>query len=272
MAMGLSAPDAVDASSYLRHRYPVLGATIDAIEWDDVLRLITGWAAGRESRAVVLCNAHSVVTARRDRELGQAVLCADLALPDGAPVAWVVSRQRGRWQPRIGGPDLMLACCASAQARGIGIFLYGSTDATLRALKARLAEHYPGLRVAGLRSPPYHAQSQEEIERDVRQINASGAGIVFVGLGCPKQERWIAAQHGRVHAVSIGVGAAFDFHSGQLRRAPLWMRKHGLEWLHRLISEPRRLWRRYLVTNTLFSIGAMRQLWQMRRRNAMHGP
>jgi N-acetylglucosaminyldiphosphoundecaprenol N-acetyl-beta-D-mannosaminyltransferase len=115
--------------------------------------------------------------------------------------------------------------------------------------------------VAGFEAPPFRAITSEEDEDYVRRINSSGAGLVFVGLGCPKQERWMMEHRGRVNAVMLGVGAAFDFHAGTVARAPSWMRNNGLEWMHRLLSEPRRLWRRYIVTNTLFIVGAARQLF-----------
>ena len=136
----------------------------------------------------------------------------------------------------------------------------GSSDATLTLLSERLRAAFPGLRVAGTHSPPFRALTAEEDAESVARINASGAGVVFVSLGCPKQEKWMAAHRGRIRAVMFGVGAAFDFHAGVINRAPLWMQRCGLEWLHRLCSEPRRLWKRYLVTNTLFILGATRQL------------
>ncbi len=138
-------------------------------------------------------------------------------------------------------------------------FVYGSTEATLALLESRLRAAFPALRLS-MESPPFRTLSSDEDAAAVARINASGAGIVFVGLGCPKQEHWMAEHRGRVNAVMIGVGAAFDFHAGTVQRAPAWMRDNGLEWLHRLASEPGRLWRRYLVTNTLFILGAARQL------------
>jgi N-acetylglucosaminyldiphosphoundecaprenol N-acetyl-beta-D-mannosaminyltransferase len=158
----------------------------------------------------------------------------------------------------------MLDYCAHAAEVGQAIYLYGSTTATLRALRAFLTEQFPRLHIAGAESPPFRSLTAEEDAAAVARINASGAGSVWVSLGCPKQEQWMAAHRGRVQAVMVGVGAAFDFHAGAVRRAPHWMRASGLEWLHRLASEPRRLWKRYLVTNSLFIIGAAGQL--LRRR------
>ncbi len=154
----------------------------------------------------------------------------------------------------------MLDYCAHTVRQGDSIYLYGSTPTTLSALQAALQARFHGLRIAGAESPPFRPLTAEEDDAVVERINASGAGSVWVSLGCPKQEQWMADHRGRVQAVMVGVGAAFDFHAGNVRRAPAWMRGSGLEWLHRLASEPRRLWKRYLVTNTLFIVGAARQL------------
>jgi N-acetylglucosaminyldiphosphoundecaprenol N-acetyl-beta-D-mannosaminyltransferase len=154
----------------------------------------------------------------------------------------------------------MLQYCAHAASIGEAIFLYGSTPATLEALQRRLTERWPTLKIAGAIAPPFRPSTRAEDEQVIRAVNESGARTLWVGLGCPKQEFWTTAHRGAVQAVMIGVGAAFDFHAGTARRAPLWMQEHGLEWLHRFISEPRRLWKRYLVTNTVFVLGAARQL------------
>jgi len=238
----------------------VLGAPIDVVSPDDALQRIARWAARRESRVVCICNVHSVVTAMHDAAHQNAIASADLATPDGAPVAWMLRRQGALGQRRVSGPDLMQDYLDQAAARKEPVFLLGSTPQTLARLQSRLQERWPALPVAGAISPPFRALTADEDDALVRELNASGAGTVWVSLGCPKQERWMAEHRGRVHAVMVGVGAAFDFHAGTVTRAPRWMRDHGLEWLHRLASEPRRLWRRYLVTNTRFLVGACRQL------------
>lgn len=238
----------------------VLDVPIDALTWREALDRIAGWARARKSRVVCICNVHSVVTARTDAAFGRVVRECDMATPDGAPVAWMLRRLGYAGQARINGPDLMWKYCAEAAQRGETIYLYGGAQATLDILVRRLTSEFPGLRIAGAESPPFRPLTAEEDAAAVERINASGAGVVFVSLGCPKQELWMAAHRGRVQAVMIGVGAAFDYHAGTIRRAPPWMQQAGLEWLHRLVSEPRRLWRRYLVTNSLFVVGAVRQL------------
>lgn len=220
---------------------------------------LLGWARARESRYVTICNVHVVVSASQDSDYRDIINGSDMATPDGAPVAWMLRRQGFSGQPRISGPDVMWTLCERAAGEGLPIYCYGSTEATLTLLEARLWAAFPALRVR-MESPPFRALTAEEDAAAVECINNSNAGIVFVGLGCPKQERWMAEHRGRINAVMIGVGAAFDFHAGTVQRAPAWMRDYGLEWLHRLLSEPGRLWKRYLVTNTLFILGAARQL------------
>jgi N-acetylglucosaminyldiphosphoundecaprenol N-acetyl-beta-D-mannosaminyltransferase len=249
----------------IRKTVSVLGAPIDATSWDTALQRIAAWSALRESRYVCICNAHSVVTTRQDAAFAQAVAQADMATPDGAPVAWLMRKLGFKDQQRINGPDLMWRYCEQAAQRGESVFLYGGTPGTLSILQAVKSRTFPGLVVAGAYSPPFRALTAEEDAADVARINASGAGTVWVSLGCPKQELWMAAHRGRINAVMIGVGAAFDYHAGTIKRAPLWMQNNSLEWLHRLASEPRRLWRRYLVTNTLFVVGAAQQLLVKKR-------
>ncbi|AXS80118.1 WecB/TagA/CpsF family glycosyltransferase [Dechloromonas sp. HYN0024] len=249
-----------NSALFSRVTAPVLGAPIDALCGETAATRILRWAAGRESRYICIVNAHSVVSTTQDAAFFKAVSEADMSTPDGAPVAWMLRRQGFAGQPRVSGPDLMWSLFERCSTERIGVYFYGSTAETLARLRDRLATDFPALRIEGMESPPFRPLDAEEDAAAVDRINASGVGIVFVGLGCPKQEKWMADHRGRVEAVMIGVGAAFDFHAGTVSRAPAWMRDNGLEWLHRLASEPRRLWRRYLVTNTLFVVGAIKQL------------
>ena len=243
-----------------RQTVDVLGSPIDAIQWIPVVERIIRWAAGHESRCVCICNVHVVVTASRDRQLGDAVKNADLATPDGMPVALCLRLAGIRDQSRIAGPDLMWACLEAAQRERLGVFFLGAKPETLELLVARIQTAFPRLSIAGSHSPPFRDLTAEEDRAVVEQIDRSGARLVFVGLGCPKQEIWMSQHRGLVKAVMLGVGAAFDFHAGTVNRAPLWMQRSGLEWLHRLLSEPRRLWRRYLITNAIFVWYVMRLL------------
>ena len=245
---------------FSRAGYSVIGVFIDALSWSQTLMKISSWSAARESRYVCLCNVHSVVTANTDPTYKSVVSLADLAMPDGMPVAWMLRRFGFSGQQRINGPDLMWRYCAQAEKRGEKIFFYGGSESTLVLLEKKLRATFPKLQLAGFYSPPFRDAAQAEEDEVVARINQSGAGVVFVGLGCPKQEFWMAEHRGRINAVMLGVGAAFDYHAGMIKRAPLWMQKTGLEWLHRLASEPQRLWKRYLVTNTLFILKSARQL------------
>lgn len=230
------------------------------IDWPEAVARIANWAVAGESRYVCICNAHSVVTATDDAAFAAAVRQADMATPDGAPVAWLIGRQTGRAQQRINGPDLMWRYFAEGARRGGPVFLYGASEETLQALRSRLSQAFPEVSIAGTYSPPYRPLTAEEDGKVVEMINSSGATTVWVSLGCPKQEKWMAEHRGRVQAVMLGVGAAFDYHAGTIKRAPLWLQRNGLEWLYRLASEPRRLWKRYLVTNLMFIFLAARQL------------
>lgn len=232
----------------------VLGVHVDALTWDGACGRMLSWARARESRYVCVCNVHSVMMSRGASQFRQVLVEADLVTSDGMPLVWWLRRSGFHEQERIDGPELMLKLCRAAAHENVGVFLYGGTEQALALLRRRLAARFPGLRIVGALSPPYRALTPEEDREVVEKIDGSGAGIVFVGLGCPKQETWMRERRGQVQAVMIGVGAAFDFHAGLLRRAPAWMQRSGLEWFYRLACEPRRLWRRYLITNVGFVI------------------
>lgn len=248
--------------TYLHHRgerEEVLGVSVDVVDWDEALQAIFDWSGRRESKTVCFCNAHSVVTARRSSELAKSLGDADLVAPDGESVAWMLRSKGHPHQERISGPDLMWKCCRMATASGVELFLYGGSPGTLAALERALLAAFPGISIVGAISPPYRELSAEEDAEIVERINKSGARIVWVGLGCPKQEAWLRAHHGRVNAVMLGVGAAFDFHAGTVKRAPPWMREHGLEWMHRLMQDPRRLASRYVAGNGAFIMAVLRE-------------
>ena len=237
-----------------RLRTEVAGAEVDVLDMAAAVETIADWADSRQGRAVCACNVHVAMTARHDRRLSDAIATADLVFADGAPIAWMMRQQGFPAQHRVAGPDLMWSYFETAAARDQAVFLYGGSEATLAALQANMARSFPALEVAGAYSQPYRELTDEEDDAIVERLNASGARTVWVALGAPRQEAWIASHRDRVHAVMIGVGAAFDFHAGLVDRAPPWMQRRGLEWLHRLLCEPRRLLRRYAVTNSLFVV------------------
>lgn len=249
-----------------RLRAPVLGVPIDVVTAQEALARVASWAHDRQSRTVCFCNAHSAVTARRDPVHLQVLAGSDLVAPDGSPVAWMVRRQGHREQARVSGPDFMLAYLEHAATCAEPLFLFGSTESTLAALKGQLLARWPSLKVVGTYSPPFRPLTVEEDSAVVAMIRQSGAATVWVSLGCPKQERWMADHRDMIPAVMLGVGAAFDFHAGVIKRAPPWMQRWHLEWLHRLASEPRRLWRRYFSTNTRFILYAVSDALGIRSR------
>lgn len=242
-----------------QHR-AVLGMRVDATSYPDAAARVLAWALERAGRYVCVANVHMVMESYDDAGFREIVNGADLVTPDGMPLVWMLRRLGVPGQTRVYGPTLMLHVCAEAERRGVPIGLYGGTEASLAAMRAFLAERYPGLAVAYAYAPPFRALGEDEDAAVVEAIRGSGARVLFVGLGCPKQERWMAAHRARLPLVQLGVGAAFDFHSGRVRQAPAWMQARGLEWLFRLLAEPRRLWKRYLVQNPRFAALAALQL------------
>jgi N-acetylglucosaminyldiphosphoundecaprenol N-acetyl-beta-D-mannosaminyltransferase len=231
----------------------ILGVGISAIDMDEALAQIAGWIDRREANYVSVCTVHTVMECQASPTMRRAVNGAGLATPDGMPLVWLGRSKSGRDVQRVYGPDLMLKLCELSAQRGYTHYLYGGAEGIPELLADRLTTRIPGLRIVGGYSPPYRALTAEEDAADVERINASGADVVWVGLGTPKQDLWMASHRDRLSApVLIGIGAAFDFHTGRKPQAPRWMQRSGLEWLFRLLTEPRRLWKRYLINNPLF--------------------
>lgn len=253
-------------------REPVVGGGVDVIDWDAAVARVWAWSAETRGHFVCFCNVHGLVTARWDPEFSQALGAADLVLPDGAPVAFMLRRLTGAAQRRIYGPDFFWHACTLAARDGLPIYLLGSSPQTLEHLVRRLHSAFPQLRIAGSESPPFRPLTDAENAAIAERVRSSGARLVWVSLGCPKQEVWMYRMRSRIPAVLLGVGAAFDFHAGTVRQAPRWMREHGLEWLFRLCAEPRRLWRRYLVTNSTFLLLAALQLLRQPFRREVSVP
>ncbi len=247
-------------------RVNVLGVGVSAINMPMALEIIAGWIARREPRYVCVTGVHGVMESQRDEDLRRIHNRAGIVAPDGMPLVWL-SRLRGfRHVERVYGPDLMLAVCEYSVSRGYRHFFYGGVEGVADRLAAALQKRFPGLQVVGTYSPPFRPLTPEEDEQVVGIINAGDPDIVWVGLSTPKQERWMVEHRDRLRApVLIGVGAAFDFLSGRKPQAPRWMQRSGLEWLFRLLTEPRRLWRRYLINNPLFVALVLLQLTGLRR-------
>lgn len=230
----------------------ILGSRIDALTFDTAIRRVLRWADRRESRYVCLSNVNNVMTAHFDPEFRRLSNGSDLVLTDGMPLVWGLKLLGIPGAERVNGPALMPRLCAAAARAGVPIGLYGGTPEVLAELRTGLPARFPGLDIAYAYSPPFRPLTADEDREVVDAVNASGARILFVGIGCPKQERWMARHRGAIEAVMLGVGAAFDFEAGRKPVAPHWMQRNGLEWLFRLATEPRRLWRRYLLFNPLF--------------------
>lgn len=215
---------------------------------DQILKL----AAAKQSSYVCVMNVHMLVEAQSDPAFANIVDNADVVTPDGMPLVVGINKLYNSKQQRVAGMDLMHSLLEGAQNRNQSVYFYGSTDKVLQSIVDRSEKDYPDLRIAGSYSPPFRALTEAEEQAIIDRINLSNANLVFVALGCPKQEKWMAAMKGRVNAAMIGLGGAFPVFAGIQSRAPMWMQKSSLEWLYRLCQEPGRLWKRYFVTNTLF--------------------
>lgn len=246
-------------------RLNVLGVGISAIDMSQAVTTIGRWIGDGESRYVCVTPVHSVVECQKDRELRRIFNASGLTTPDGMPLVWLCHLKGHRHVERVYGPDLMLAVCRQSVTLRHRHFFYGGTSDTLEKLLRNLRRRFPELLIAGSLAPPFRPLTPEEDAGVVQAINSSEPDIVWVGLGSPKQERWMAEHVDRLSAsLLIGVGAAFDFHAGLKRQAPRWVRQSGLEWLFRLLSEPGRLWRRYLISNPIFIALIIAQLCGLR--------
>jgi N-acetylglucosaminyldiphosphoundecaprenol N-acetyl-beta-D-mannosaminyltransferase len=232
--------------------YYILNTRVDCTSYKDACDRIQYWAQSGRSCYVVAANVHVVMSGWWNRHYQQVINQAALVTSDGMPLVMALRLLGNKGQARVYGPDLMLAWCERAAATGLPIYLYGSTEETLEKMRVSLERWFPELVIAGMRAPSFEGMSQAEEDIDRKAIQNSGAKVVFVGLGCPKQELWMARQAEQLDCVMVGVGAAFQFFSGEVSQAPRWMMQLSLEWLYRLCMEPRRLWKRYLINNPAF--------------------
>lgn len=248
-------------------RAEVLGIPLAISDYEQVLDWMEAMIAAGARGYLTAAAVNLVMSAREQPAVREAVLGATLVVPDGQPLVWALHALGHRRATRVYGPDLMAHFCARAARSGTAIYLYGGrTEAALELLEARLGERFPGLQVAGSFWPPFRELSEQEERDAVEHINASGAGVVWVGTGQPKQERWMARMRPLLTVPLLaGVGAAFDFHAGLIPQAPAWMQRNGLEWAYRLSREPRRLWRRYATQNPRFITAFAGQYLRERR-------
>jgi N-acetylglucosaminyldiphosphoundecaprenol N-acetyl-beta-D-mannosaminyltransferase len=245
----------------------ILGIPLAVSDYEQVMDWMDAMIATGQRGYLTAAAVNLVMSAQEDPDARAAVLGATLAVPDGQPLVWALHALGHAAATRVYGPDLMARFCARAARAGTPIYLYGGRSAqALALLEGRLRERFPGLLIAGGFSPPFRALTADEQERALAEIDSSGAAVVWVGTGQPKQEKWMLQVRPRLSApLLVGVGAAFDFHAGLVSQAPRWMQRAGLEWTYRLAQEPRRLWRRYARYNPRFVAGFVRQYLRQRR-------
>lgn len=242
-------------------RADVFGAPIDVIDLSEGIDRVHQWGNSHQSKAINFCNVHSVVTARESAEFAEVLRRGDLNFPDGGPVAaWIRKKTKGS-QKRVSGPDFMLQYLEAARRWSERIYLYGGTQQILDNLEAELKNRFPWVDIVGKYSPPFNSEAHIESIEQIEKINDSGANTLWVSLGCPKQETWLSLHHGKIDCAMLGVGAAFPLISGDIPRAPKWMRENSLEWLYRLWKEPKRLFNRYLNTNLKFVLLWIKNAW-----------
>ena len=234
-------------------KFDLFGVHVSALTHEQGCDAVMHAAHARVPAIVSAFAVHALIEGCTSEELAKKINRFAIVLPDGQPLRWALNWLHGvGLQRTVQGYELMRCLCQRAAEEGISIYLYGSSPETLAALEASLLREFPALKIAGVESPPFRPLTAEEDAAMVERVNASGAGLMFIGLGCPKQDRFAAEHADRIDAVQFCVGAAFDFLAGIKQPAPAWLQRRGLAWLFRLYCEPRRLWKRYLVTNTIF--------------------
>jgi N-acetylglucosaminyldiphosphoundecaprenol N-acetyl-beta-D-mannosaminyltransferase len=246
----------------------VLGVPLALTDYEDTMDWMDATIASREQGYICVAATHTVMVCEEDPEFREAVLNSSLTVPDGQPLVWAMNALGGNLTDRVYGPDLMARYCERAAGTGTRMYLYGGRNqGALVQLALNLRQSYPGLKIVGGYSPPFRDLTEEEEDAIVDEINGTRADVVWVGVGAPKQEKWMAQMRPRLDAaVLVGVGAAFDFHAGLVPQAPDWMQSAGLEWLYRMAQEPRRLGPRYVRYNPRFVTGFARQYARHRLR------
>jgi N-acetylglucosaminyldiphosphoundecaprenol N-acetyl-beta-D-mannosaminyltransferase len=239
----------------------ILGVNVSISSYDEVVQRSLFWAGERRSRAIFFANVHVIMEAGDNPAFLRRLNDADMVNPDGMPLVWALHWLGQRSAQRVYGPDATVALLAAAEAAGVPVGFYGGSHAGLDLLVAAVRRRHPNLHIDFFESPPFRTLTPEEDAAAVERIASSGARLLFVGLGCPKQENWIMEHVGSVPAVMLGVGAAFDFLAGSKPQAPRWMMRSGLEWVFRFITEPRRLAMRYIKHNPRFVLRFFRQLF-----------
>ncbi|MEM7452763.1 MAG: WecB/TagA/CpsF family glycosyltransferase [Planctomycetota bacterium] len=269
---GDSNPATAESGQWPR-KVNLFGLEVSVTDYDAAVEAIRISALRRQPAQVSCHAAHAVVEFTNSPSLSDRLNQFDMITPDGQPVRWAMNLlHRAGLSDRVYGPELMLRTCRMAEEEGLGIFLYGGSETTIDLLSRSLKQKFPGLQIRGAESPPFRELSADEVSAYIDQINQSGAAILFIGLGCPKQDLFASENRDRINAVQMCVGAAFDFHAGRKPIAPRWMQRAGLEWAFRLACEPRRLAGRYLRTNTVFIWRVFKQLFSGKPRRTRGTP
>ena len=238
----------------------ILGSPITSLRLEEQISLILTWAKRHKSKVVYLANSHMLMEAHWNQNFAQILARADIVSPDGMPLVWILRLMGIRNQNRVAGMDIFINLCRLASVVNVSVFFLGSEATILGLMRKKLEKEFPFLSIAGMEPLPFRPSTPEEDRAIIEKINSSNAGLIFVCLGCPKQENWMAQHKDKVNGVMIGVGAVFAVYAGLKKRAPRWIREHGLEWLYRLVQEPRRLWRRYGTTIPPFMYLAIKEL------------
>lgn len=234
-------------------RHDLFGVKVCPTTYDEAVAWCIHRARMGQGACVDLMAVHSLVTAAQDKRYLDRINTFEVVAPDGQPVRWALNYfYRAGLKDRVYGPEFTMRLCQAAAEEGVSVYLFGGTDEVLAKFAETLRQKFPKLQIAGMEAPPFRPLTPEEDTAVIDRVNQSGAGLMFIGIGCPKQEHYAFEHRHSIRAVQLCVGAAFDFHAGVKKMAPAWMQKRGLEWLYRLVSEPGRLWKRYLVTNSVF--------------------
>ena len=236
----------------MRNRLKIVSLDVDNIGFSEGLDKVMDLAAQKTPAYICFASVHMTIEAYKSSRFSEKVNAANILFSDGKPVALACNLLHHKKQERISGPDFTPAILKRANEKKLSVFIYGCTERVIAACKEKIGIEFPNVNVAGAISPPFRKISDEELKDHIETINASGAHLVFVALGCPKQEEWVANNSGKIKAVLLAVGAAIPFFAGSEKRAPEWMQNMALEWFYRLMQQPRRLFRRYLYTNSYF--------------------
>lgn len=234
------------------NRVRVVSLLTDVVNLESIIKKLVELVKKENGAYVCFSTVHMVMESFDNPEFGAKVNNADLIITDGMPIVWMQKIQGVKGASRVRANDLMIELCRFAEKNNLKVGFYGGRQEVIDAILERARKDFPALQVAYAFSPPFRPLTEEEDKKVVEEINASGTQILFMGLGCPKQENWMAAHKKKIKAVMLGVGASFDFYAGNIKESPQWMGNLGLEWLFRLIQEPKRLWRRYLILNPRF--------------------